>query len=302
MKKLIALAAVAMMFSWMPLRAEVVEKAVLTFAPNVPPPITRKTPAVVKVDLEAKEVEGSLMEGMEEPTKYRFWTFNGHVPGPMIRVRQGDTLELKISNSESSSMKHNIDLHAVSGPGGGAAITLVEPGQTKIVRFKMLKAGFFVYHCAAPPVMDHIANGMYGTILVEPINGLPKVDHEFYVMQSEFYTKEEYGHEGPVTYDPQKASDEQPTYVVFNGKVGSLMEDGALKVKTGDRVRIFFGNIGPNKISSFHIIGTIFDKVYHEGGLNESAGVERDIQTTTVPAGGAAVVEFKLLVSLTSAR
>lgn len=278
------------------LSAATIETAKMTYAPEVPPALTRKAPAVVKVRLETQEVQGTLMEGMEQPTLYTFWTFNGKVPGPMIRARQGDTLELTISNSEKNTMAHNIDLHAVTGPGGGAALTLVNPGETKTVRFKLLNPGFYVYHCAASPVTDHIANGMYGAILVEPPGGLPKVDREYYVMQSEFYTKEEFGHEGAVAYDAQKAADEQPTYVVFNGRVGALNGDNALKAKTGERVRVFFANIGPNKSSSFHVIGTIFDRVYREGGLGEGGEVGRNLQTTLVPAGGTAIVEIRFQV------
>jgi len=276
------------------LRAEPVENAVLTTAPNVPPAIARRTPAVVRVELETKEVVGNLMESIGEPTQYRFWTFNGSTPGPFLRVREGDTLEITLKNPVTSGMAHNIDLHAVTGPGGGAAITLTKPGETRTARFKMLAPGLFVYHCAAPPVTDHIANGMYGLILVEPKEGLPKVDKEFYVMQSEFYTKEELGFEGLATYDPKKASAEDPTYIVFNGKHGSLMEEGALQAKVGERVRIYFGNAGPNKTSSFHIIGTIFDKVYREGAIG--AEPARNVQTTVVPPGGAAIVEFDLKV------
>lgn len=294
MKRLLLAAAFAVLASTA--HAETVETAVLATAPNVPPAITRKTPAVVKVALETKEVDGVLMEGLANPTKYHFWTFNGTVPGPFIRVREGDTLELSLSNPKDSSMPHNIDLHAVTGPGGGAAVTLAQPGETKKVRFKMLAPGLYTYHCAAPPVTDHIANGMYGVILVEPKEGLSKVDKEFYVMQSEFYTKEEMGFEGMTTFDPNKAAEEEPTYVVFNGRNGALMEGGALKAKVGDRVRVYFGNIGPNKISSFHIIGTIFDKVYQEGGLSADEHPLRNIQTTAVPAGGSAIVEFKLQV------
>ena len=274
--------------------AETVEKAMLTTAPNVPPPITRRTPAVVAVELETKEVVGNLMESIGEPTKYSFWTFNGTVPGPFIRVREGDTLELTLKNSMNSSMKHSIDLHAVTGPGGGAAITLTDPGATTKSRFKMLAAGLYVYHCAAPPVSDHIANGMYGMILVEPKEGLPKVDREFYVLQSEFYTKQELGFEGLATYDPIAASSETPTYIVFNGKHGALMEDGALQAKVGDKVRIFFGNAGPNKTSSFHIIGTILDNVYPNGSLGSPP--QHNVQTIGVPPGDAAIVELQLKV------
>lgn len=274
--------------------AEAVEEATLTFAPQAPPPIARKKAAVVKVKLETAEVEGLLMEGLSEPTRYRFWTFNGRVPGPMIRVRQGDTLELTLSNPKNSSMAHNIDLHAVTGPGGGAAVTLAQPGESKTARFKMLRAGLYVYHCAAPPVTDHIANGMYGMILVEPPEGLPKVDREFYVLQSEFYTKEEFGHEGLVNYSHDKAAEEEPTYVVFNGRFGALSEDRALKAKVGETVRFFFGNAGPNKAASFHVIGEIFDRVWREGGMSGTG--DSNVQTTMVPPGGAAMLQFGLEV------
>ncbi|MBI3564380.1 MAG: nitrite reductase, copper-containing [Elusimicrobia bacterium] len=294
MRWMLAVAALAALSCPAEVRAEAVEDAVLTTAPNVPPAIARKTPATVRVAFETKEAVGTLMESIGDPTRYKFWTFNGTVPGPFVRVREGDTLDITLKNPLTSGMAHNIDLHAVTGPGGGAAVTLTKPGETSTARFKMLQPGLYVYHCAAPPVSDHIANGMYGMILVEPKEGLPKVDREFYVMQSEFYTKEELGFEGLTTYDPKKASAEEPTYIVFNGKHGALMEEGVLKAKTGERVRLYFGDAGPNKTSSFHIIGTIFDKVYREGGFG--AAPERNVQTTVVPPGGATVVEFDLKV------
>jgi nitrite reductase (NO-forming) len=264
-----------------------------TTAPAVPPPITRRTPAIVKVALETREVEGALMEGVDKPTRYRFWTFNGTVPGPFIRVRAGDVLDLSLSNARDSIMPHNIDLHAVTGPGGGATITLAGPGQTRHARFLMRKPGLFVYHCAAPPVTEHLANGMYGLLLVEPPEGLPPVDHEYYVMQSEFYTTGRFGDEGLQAFAREKAEAAQPTYVVFNGKVGALTGDRALRARVGETVRLFVGNAGPNLTSSFHVIGTIFDRVYPEASLGRA---ETDVQTTTIPAGGASVVEFKLEV------
>jgi nitrite reductase (NO-forming) len=294
MKRIIAaigLACAAGSAAW---AATPVENAKLTFAPEVPPAISRTTPAVVRAHLTTKEVKGTLMEGMDQPTEYNFWTFDGHVPGPFIRVREGDTLELTLTNDAKNTMKHNIDLHAVTGPGGGAAITLAAPGESKTARFKMLQPGLYVYHCAAAPVTDHIANGMYGMILVEPAKGLPPADKEFYVLQSEFYTKEEMGTEGVVSYDHDRALREDPTYVVFNGRVGSLMEAGALKAKLGERVRIYFGNIGPNKSSSFHVIGQVFDNVWREGGFRSEP--DHGLQTTLVPAGGASIVDFKALV------
>ena len=291
--KAAVLAAVACVLSAAALHAETIEDAAIAFAPEVPPAIQRKAPAVVRINFETQEKEGLLMEGFEEGTKYVFWTFNGHVPGPFIRVRVGDTIEVHLKNPKTSSMDHSVDFHAVTGPGGGAKVTLAKPGQEKIARFKMLHPGLYMYHCAAAPVTEHIANGMYGLILVEPEGGLPKVDKEFYVVQSEFYTKEEFGKEGLQSFDGKKASEEEPTYIVFNGSVGALQNAKALKAKTGDTVRVYFLNAGPNKVSSWHIIGVIFDKVFREGTLSDAT---RDVQTTLVPAGSASVAEFTVSV------
>ena len=263
-----------------------IEEARLTFAPEVPPPINRKTPAVVRVRVDA----GMKIAELSAGTTYTFWTFNGHVPGPFIRARVGDTLEVHVTNSDGSGMPHNVDLHAVTGPGGGATVTTVTQGEERIAWFKLLHPGLFVYHCAAPPVMDHIANGMYGLILVEPKQGLPKADREFYVLQSEFYAKEPTEGSTMLEFSHDEGLKEHPKFVVFNGRVGSLIGEGALKAKVGDRVRLYVGNAGPNFISSFHVIGEIFDAVYREGDLVSPPG--HSIQTTLVPAGGATVVEF----------
>lgn len=263
-------------------------QAVLTHAPEVPPPITRKTPAKVIVDLEVKEVELPIAEGVN----YMFWTFGGKVPGQFIRVRQGDTVEFHLKNHPDSKMPHNIDLHAVTGPGGGAASSFTAPGHKSQFTFKALNRGLYVYHCAVAPVGMHVANGMYGLILVEPPEGLPKVDREMYVMQGDFYTVGKYREKGLQPFDMQKAIDENATYVVFNGSEGALVGDNALKAKVGETVRMYIGNGGPNLISSFHVIGEIFDKVYPEGGSR----FQENVQTTLVPAGGAAWAEFKLEV------
>jgi copper-containing nitrite reductase len=263
-----------------------VEDAVLAYAPDVPPPIKRSYSAIVKVQLDSSHQDLEIKAGL----KYTFWTFNGHVPGPFIRVKLGDTLEVHTTNSDHSGMPHNIDLHAVTGPGGGATVTTVVQGEHRMARFKMLHPGLFIYHCAAPPVMDHIANGMYGLILVEPKDGIPKVDHEYYVLQSEIYTKPIKEGATTAVFSHEQGLSENPTFIVFNGKVGSLVESGALKAKVGEKVRIYFGNAGPNKISSFHMIGEIFDRVYREADLISPPA--RSVQTTLVPAGGATVVEF----------
>jgi copper-containing nitrite reductase len=296
------------------------EKAVLTFAPQVPPPITRKEPALVEVNLHSGRSVVEVKPGM----KYEYWTFNEHVPGPFIRVKEGDTIEVHHTSSDEMGMPHNIDFHAVTGPGGGAPVTTVVKGEERIAWFKMLEPGLYVYHCAAPPVMDHIANGMYGLILVEPKKGLPKVDQEYYVMQHEVYAVnpsavkaepvpagghdmgeekkddvwgDEVGvEEGPVTlqYSHQNGLDEHPMFVMFNETVGALMKDGALKANVGDKIRVYFGNAGPNLIASFHIIGTIFKNVYREGDLISPPA--HSIQTTLVPAGGSTVVDIDLSV------
>src|ERR1035437_480173 len=259
--------------------------AVLTHAPNVPPPITRTHPTKVIVNLEVIEKTLRLADSVQ----YAAWTFGGEVPGSFIRVREGDLVELHLKNDASSTMPHNIDLHAVTGPGGGAKASLTLPGHESVFTFSAMNPGLFMYHCAMSPVPMHIANGMYGLILVEPKNLLPSVDKEFYVMQSEFYTKGKYGEHGVQTLDMEKGIDERPTYVVFNGGVGAITGDGALKAKVGDRVRMFVGNAGPNLTSSFHVIGQIFENVYGEGG---STNAEHNVQTTLIPAGGSAVVEF----------
>jgi nitrite reductase (NO-forming) len=261
-------------------------QAVLTHAPNVPPPITRKFPAKVVVNLETQEKVMRMADGVD----YMFWTFGGEVPGKFIRIREGDEVEFNLSNSPDSKMPHNIDLHAVTGPGGGAASSFTAPGHTSTFSFKALNPGLYVYHCATAPVGMHIGNGMYGLILVEPKAGLSKVDREYYVMQGDFYTKGKYGEAGLQPFDMEKAIKEQPDYVVFNGSVGALNGEKAITAKVGEKVRLFVGNGGPNMVSSFHVIGEIFDKVYVEGGKLEN----NNVQTTLVPAGGSAITEFKV--------
>ena len=260
--------------------------AVTTHAPEVPPAIDRDYPAKVRVKMETVEKTMKMDDGVE----YRYWTFDGDVPGRMIRVREGDTVEVEFSNNPSSTVPHNVDFHAATGQGGGAAASFTAPGRTSTFSFKALQPGLYIYHCAVAPVGMHIANGMYGLILVEPKEGLPKVDKEFYIVQGDFYTKGKKGAQGLQPFDMDKAIAEQPEYVVFNGHVGSIAGDNALKAKAGETVRMYVGNGGPNLVSSFHVIGEIFDKVYVEGGklINEN------VQSTIVPAGGSAIVEFKV--------
>lgn len=263
-------------------------KAELSHAPNVPKATGRTAPAKVVVELEVREVTLPIADGVQ----YAFWTFGGQVPGRFVRVREGDTVELHLQNHPDSKMPHNIDLHAVTGPGGGATSTFTAPGHQTQFTFKTLNPGLYVYHCATAPVGMHVANGMYGLIYVEPKVPLPPVDHEFYVMQGEFYTVGKYREKGLQPFDMQKAIEENATYVVFNGSEDSLVGDKALKAKVGDKIRMFIGNGGPNLTSSFHVIGEIFDRVYTEGGKN----AQENVQTTVVAAGGSSIVEFTVEV------
>jgi nitrite reductase (NO-forming) len=261
------------------------ERAELTAPPLVPKPIARNYATKVMVDLEVVEKTMRMADGVD----YTFWTFGGTVPGSFIRVRQGDQVVFNLKNHPSSTVPHNIDLHAVTGPGGGAEATLALPGHQATFTFTALNPGLYVYHCAFAPASLHVANGMYGLILVEPEEGMTPVDREFYVMQGDFYTRGAHGEPGLQPFDLQKAIAEQPEYVVFNGSVGALTGDNALKVRTGETVRLFMGNGGPNLTSSFHVIGEVFDNVYTEGGTV----AQHNVQTTSIPAGGSAVLEFR---------
>jgi len=270
--------------------SKVVEADISRDPSDLPPPLAKRDPKTVRVDLESVEVEGRLAEG----TTFGYWTFNGKVPGPFLRARVGDTIEIHLKNSADSTMIHSVDFHAATGPGGGAAALQVDPGDEKSMRWKALVPGLYVYHCATPLVAEHIANGMYGLILIEPEGGLPPVDHEYYVMQGEIYTDQPYGQQGSQQFSVEKLLNEKPEYFVFNGSVGAISKLHPLKANVGDTVRIFFGVGGPNFTSSFHVIGEIFDKVYDFGGV-ESPSLQ-GIQTVTVPAGGAVIAEFKLNV------
>lgn len=256
---------------------------------DLPGPLEARDAETVDLHLTTIEKTARLADG----TTYRYWTFNGGVPGPFLRVRVGDTVNVTLTNDEDSWMPHNIDFHSVTGPHGGGELTMVEPGETRGFTFKALKPGLYVYHCATPMVAHHIAAGMYGMILVEPEGGLPEVDREFYVMQGEIYTHETFGSSGLLTDDYNKMMDEKPEYFVLNGHVGALTDHYPMKAKVGEKVRIFFGVGGPNFTSSFHVIGEIFDKIYPNGSVDQP---QKDVQTVLVPAGGAVITELDLKV------
>ncbi|MDD7913857.1 copper-containing nitrite reductase [Polaribacter ponticola] len=260
--------------------------AELTSPPFVPAPVGNRPAKKLLVNMEILEKEGTMTDGVQ----YVYWTFGGSVPGSFIRTRVGDLVEFTLSNHPDNKLPHNIDLHAVTGPGGGAESSFVAPGHKKTFSFKTLNPGLYVYHCATAPVGMHIANGMYGLILVEPEGGLPKVDKEYYIMQGDFYTKGATGERGLQPFDMTKAVKEDADYVVFNGKVGALTGDNAITANVGETVRLYVGNGGPNLTSSFHVIGEIFDNVHVEGGDL----INKNVQTTSIPAGGAAIVDFKV--------
>ncbi len=257
---------------------------------DIPPPIIRNFTTSVHIYMEAREVVAEIEPG----TTFRYWTFNGTIPGPFFRVRVGDTVVVHYSNHRTSTQNHSVDFHAVTGPGGGAVATQTPPGQETSFQFKALNPGVFIYHCASPHIPSHIAMGMYGLILVEPEGGLSPVDREFYVVQGELYTKWRPGTPGHQEFDGEKLRNEKPEYVVFNGRFQALTGDSALRANVGDTIRIFFGVGGTNLISSFHVIGEIFDRVYTMGDLVSAPA--QSVQTTVAPPGGATAVEFAVEV------
>lgn len=259
--------------------------------PNeVPPPVERSEATVVNIAITAKEVISEVAPGVYQ----NFWAFDGKVPGPFVRVREGDTVVVTFHNDKTSLHHHTIDFHSVIGPGGGASVLMAEPGETKTLTFVALHPGLFVYHCAEPDAATHMAHGQYGLMLVEPADGLPKVDKEFYVMQGEFYTTGTLGKQGLQVFDSLAMLSGNPQYIVFNGRTGALTSTttNSMDAKVGEKVRIYFGNGGVNLVSSFHIIGEIFEHVYQEASLTSPPLT--DVQTTLVPAGGATVVDFTL--------
>ncbi|HEX6945844.1 MAG TPA: plastocyanin/azurin family copper-binding protein [Acidimicrobiia bacterium] len=273
-------------------------------APNVPPPSGRTTQAIVDVEFEV--VEGVSTIDPATGTKTETWGYrlvdgedNAIVvgtPGPIIRARVGDVVRFTITNPAGNHNPHNVDFHAVTGPGGGAEATTVAPGETKTIEARLLYPGFFMYHCAYGDIPAHIAHGMFGGILVDPETPLPEVDHEWYITQSEYYTTGEKGTE--VAFDRAAATMEHPSHVVFNGAVGALTGDNALQMSVGERARIYFINAGLNLDSNFHPIGSHWDKVYPEAALLNAP--LRGSQTTLVPAGGGTVVEMVGYVPMTA--
>jgi nitrite reductase (NO-forming) len=272
-------------------------------ADDLPPQLNRAQTQLVSINLYTDERVAEMMPGVT----YEYWTYNGKVPGPFIRVRRGDQVEINLSHGKSGAAhevsgehtsvvhavaghsSHSIDLHAVVGPGGGAPLMQVGQGEQKSFRFKAMHPGIYVYHCASPHVPTHIANGMYGMILVEPEQGLVKVDREFYVMQGEFYTDGQFGDKGLQSFSKEKMLAEHPEYFLFNGRVNSLSGDLALKAKVGEKIRLFVG-VGSHIAANFHIVGAVFDSLYADGAIMNPP--LKNVQTTVIAPGSAVMIEF----------
>ncbi|WP_262177390.1 copper-containing nitrite reductase [Haloarcula laminariae] len=252
---------------------------------DIPDPIDRDTSETIEVEMTTHEQVAEIEPGVT----YEYMTFDGQIPGPMIRVRRGDTVELTITNDESNVMPHNIDLHAVRGPGGGAEDSTVAPGETATFQFKATYPGAFIYHCAVPNMDYHISSGMFGMILVEPEDGLPEVDHEFYFGQQELYTTGDTGEKGHHDFDMDAMAAEEPTYVLINGEKTAITPDkyGSPTVNVGEDARVYFVTGGPNLDSSFHPIGSVWDEVYPQGSI--ASDPHRFVQTTPVKPGSCAI-------------
>lgn len=254
-----------------------------------PPPVCGKESHTVPVHLEARELDGWLQDGIA----YHYWTYNGKVPAPMLRVCQNDMVEVHFKNAEGNHATHSLDFHAATGTGGGAALTQAKSGEEKVFYFKASNPGLFVYHCATPVHAQHLANGMYGMILVEPPQALPKVDREFYVMQGEIYAKPP--KDGRAALDTQALADELPRYYAFNGKTGTMTDNLTMNVKVGETVRFYFGVGGPNKMSSLHIIGAVFERAWENAALLNPPQLA--VQTVPVVPGGAGVFDVRFDVA-----
>ncbi|WP_435317510.1 copper-containing nitrite reductase [Haloarchaeobius sp. TZWSO28] len=259
---------------------------------DIPAPITRTEPAVVAVEMETLEVVAEVEPGVT----FTYMTFDGQIPGPMVRTRVGDTVDLTIRNHPDNSMVHNVDFHACRGPGGGAEATLVAPGEEARLRFKVTFPGAFVYHCAVANVDYHISSGMFGLIVVEPEEGLPPVDHEFYLGQHELYTAGTAGEQGHHEFDFAGMAGEDPTYVLMNGEKYAIGPQGydEMRVKTGETARIFYAVGGPNLTSAFHPIGSVWDEVWEQGAL--ASPPARFVQTTPVLPGSSCVATMSFPV------
>ncbi len=255
---------------------------------DIPSPINRNRPVTHNITLESKD----LISEIEPGVQFKFMTYGGQVPGPMIRVRQGDKMNLTFKNNSQNTLLHNVDFHAVYGTGGGSKATLCPPGQSRELHAKLMYPGAFIYHCAVPKLDEHISSGMFGMIVVEPNEGLSEVDHEFYLGQHEVYSNKEAGEKGFHEIDVESMKAENPTYVLLNGEKKALTEDGygTMKTQVGDTARIFMVTGGPNLSSSFHAIGNVWTKAWREGAI--ASEPEEYVQTCHVAPGSCGIFEM----------
>ncbi|MGC5327356.1 multicopper oxidase domain-containing protein [Brevibacillus sp. SYSU BS000544] len=242
--------------------------------PPVPMKIQREG-NVVNIEMTAQITNVEINKG----EMYNAWTFNGTAPGPVVRVKEGDIINFTLKNMDPS-IPHSMDFHAVHAAPSKKFIDVM-PNESGTFTYPANRPGVFMYHCGTKPVLAHIANGMYGVIIVEPKNGYPtdkEIDVEYTLVQSEWYKEN----------DLNSFMNDVPKYVVFNGSTFGLKEKPLL-AKVGDRVRLYVNNVGPNEVSSFHVVGTILDRVYLDGN---PANILTGMQTVMLPASGGAVVEF----------
>ena len=255
---------------------------------DVPDPVDWNEPQHHEIEMTTTEETAEIEPGVT----FDYMTFDGQIPGPMVRVRQGDTVTLTLTNEEGNNMPHNIDFHAVYGPGGGANDTTVAPGESATIEFKAMYPGSFVYHCAVPNMDQHISSGMFGAILVEPKSGLPEVDRELYFGQHEIYTKGTAGEEGHHSFDYDAMKSEDPTYVCLNGEAYAFTGNGygPVTVDKGERIRLFHANGGPNLTSSWHGIGNVWETFYRDGDVVSDP--DRYVETAPVVPGSVAIAEI----------
>ncbi|MDH3753209.1 MAG: plastocyanin/azurin family copper-binding protein [Acidimicrobiia bacterium] len=269
----------------------------LSYAPDVPPPIERSDQRVFDVHLEV--LEGVCPLDPENNVSFDMWGYRVEgddevvcgSPGPILRGRVGDLARITLTNLLDNNNPHNIDFHAVTGQGGGAADLTVAPGETATIEVRLLYPGAFMYHCAFGDVPEHIAHGMYGMFIVDPEEPLPEAEHEWAVMQSEWYVTEP-DETGLVELDRDAMFAEEPSFVTFNGRTDALVGDNALRMQVGERARIYMVNEGLNLDSNWHPIGSHWDTVYPEAATHPVNNVIRGSQSTLVVAGGGTVTEL----------
>jgi nitrite reductase (NO-forming) len=266
---------------------------------DIPDPIDRDEPTTHDVTLTVEEVTAEIEPGVT----FDYLTFDGQIPGPMVRVRQGDTINFTMENLDGNQLPHNVDFHAVYGTGGGAVATTASPGSENSMKFQARYPGAFIYHCAVPRLDYHISAGMFGMIVVEPKGGLPEVDRELYFGQHELYTDKPTGEEGHHAPDPEAMAAEDPTYVLLNGEkyAWAAANRGPIETNVGETVRVFMVDGGPNLSSNFHPIGNVWSRAYRDGGLPEDGDVaayaDKHIQTMKVPPGSCMIGEMEMEVT-----